>query len=442
MLNQSFSAENFRKIFDIENRKGVNLDVFFPKTRKFTEKIKSCNEEIRKAKRLKKTKDEIKKLYEQKAGFRKKRETELDKELEKVSKKCLEKNFRIKLNQVLIPSKKTLYTVQDLPKYYFAVKQIQHNLSRLYKVKQSDRSAIMSNFLTLLNDGFPKVVIRTDISECYESIPHEKLLKKIDEDGLLAFFSKKIIKQLLFDYKKAAKSKKGVPRGIGVSASLSEIYLRKIDMEIKNIPGLIYYARYVDDIVAIFCPSNGETEDEYGQSKLKLVKESIKSAGLKVNTKKTKCFHLLENDYETVDIDYLGYAIELKSGDLTISLTKNKIDKYKKKIDLIFDAYKFNKINDEKSARKIFVKRVRFITGNTRLKNNKKNILVGIYYSNKHLSSLKSLKILDEYLERKVSTLPDTLKDRIKDYKFSTGFETRRFSPFTSTQLKNIVSIF
>ena len=46
----------------------------------------------------------------------------------------------------------------------------------------------------------------------------------------------------------------GVPRGFGVSAYLSELYMREIDNEIKALPDVIYYARYVDDIVIIFSP--------------------------------------------------------------------------------------------------------------------------------------------------------------------------------------------
>jgi len=42
MLNQSFSADNFRKIFDYENRKGVNLESeFFPEVERITAKLKA-----------------------------------------------------------------------------------------------------------------------------------------------------------------------------------------------------------------------------------------------------------------------------------------------------------------------------------------------------------------------------------------------------------------
>ena len=43
MLDQSFSTKNFRKIFDLENRKGNYLEgVFFPGVKAYSQKIQSC----------------------------------------------------------------------------------------------------------------------------------------------------------------------------------------------------------------------------------------------------------------------------------------------------------------------------------------------------------------------------------------------------------------
>ncbi len=48
MLDQSFSAENFRKIFDIENRKGIYLEgEFYADIDEINKKIKELNSEIR-----------------------------------------------------------------------------------------------------------------------------------------------------------------------------------------------------------------------------------------------------------------------------------------------------------------------------------------------------------------------------------------------------------
>ena len=68
MLNQSFSAENFRRILDLENRKGVYLEGrFFKHLNKITEKIKKCTKEIKdKQKNRIGIDNEIEELYKRK----------------------------------------------------------------------------------------------------------------------------------------------------------------------------------------------------------------------------------------------------------------------------------------------------------------------------------------------------------------------------------------
>jgi AMMECR1 domain-containing protein len=83
---------------------------------------------------------------------------------------------------------------------------------------------------------------------------------------------------------------------------------------------------------------------------------------------------------------------------------------------------------------------MRFLTGNTRLKNNKNNVLVGIYHSNSQLTETDDLISLDDYLRNKIGALPITqLRERLKKYSFESGFEERRFSPFKTYELQKIM---
>ena len=115
----------------------------------------------------------------------------------------------------------------------------------------------------LLEDGFPKLIIRTDIKSFYESIPQKDILQKIKDDNLLSIKTQKFIGEILNGYNVATcqtEDFKGVPRGVGVSAYLSELYMRAVDNKIKELPDLIFYARYVDDIIAVFTPQKEEKE--------------------------------------------------------------------------------------------------------------------------------------------------------------------------------------
>jgi len=439
MLNQSFSADNFRKIIDYENRKGVYLEGrFFPDIEKVTKNIKELNTEIRKNKKQLSTTefDEYKKIVNEiKKDLQRKKEEELATELQKVSEKIVRTDFKFELRKNESIGDKPVYTVEDKPEYYFASKQLQHNFRRLYKVKQASRYAIVSQIKALLNDNFPKYIIRTDIENFYESISHKNLLRKLYEDNLLTFLSKRIIRIILHDYGLKSGSDKGIPRGVGLSAYLAELYMRNIDSEIKALPDLIYYARYVDDIIMIFVPSsNGQkrTIDD--------IKEIIESHSLSINLAKSEDIDLSGNNAKG-EVKYLGYKILVQDGKVEVRLTDRKINKYKTRIDLTLTSYhNFSKIN-EKKARKLLIKRMRFLTGNTRLLNNKKNILVGIYYSNSLLTNIVDLAAIDVYFKSQIYKIVSSpvLKHRLEKFSFSEGFRSKRYSPYKTRELSEII---
>lgn len=156
----------------------------------------------------------------------------------------------------------------------------------------------MSEIINILEDKSPKYVIRTDIKGFYESIPQKKLLDKLNNDYLLSARSKKFIQQILEEYNKLtgqsdSDTAKGVPRGIGVSAYLSELFMREVDNKIRELDDLVYYARYVDDIIAIFIPQSKNIKDfnKYKEGINKIIQDDEK---LELNSDKTNEYNLLE----------------------------------------------------------------------------------------------------------------------------------------------------
>jgi len=442
MADQSFSAENFRKILDIENRKGIYLEGrFFPEVKSITEKIQRYRAEIREKKKNRiENEEEIKKLNEEKKILEEEKEKKLTDELQKTSETVIKANYKIEFKKVDTPDIKSIYIIdRSSPKHYFALKQIQQNLSKLYSVKQANRSEIVNQVKFLLNDRFPKYVLRTDINDFYETIPHSKILEKIDGDNLLSPLSKKILRKILNEYKDKSGSKKGIPRGVGVSAYLAELYMRKIDDEIVKQNDITYYARYVDDIIIIFTPKPDDQNIDYKKIIKRIIEENYE---LTLNEDKTFIFDL-RNEDESYPMDFLGYKITFGLEEIKIELTEKKFEKYKERLKLAFNHYKnLSKVN-EKKARKILVKRIRFLTGNTRLLNNKKNILTGIYYSNNQLTEYDYLKRLDSSLRARINThikLPQ-VQARLKKYSFVEGYKTKRFSPFNTRELSEIMKI-
>ena len=330
---------------------------------------------------------------------------------------------------------------------YFALKQTQRNINKMYKVKQADRYSIVCQLREALRGCFPKYVIRTDISKFYESIPRREVIKKINDDNMLSNNSKKVIKQILYEYGRlSGQGKKGIPRGIGISAYLSELYMRKLDKKISKDPIVLYYARYVDDII-IVCTTQRNTvflEDFAESSAEDAIKKSLQKAinemDLQQNPNKT-LFRKVDGKV-THCIDYLGYRFRFGKADVDVNLTKSKVEKYRNKIDFMFQDYEEQSRYDEKKARILLVNRVKFITGNTRLIGNKKNVFVGIYFSNKILTNLSYLRAMDCYLKYKISSLGNQrAKKRLEKLSFVTGFKDKTFHKFSRTDIGSITKV-
>ena len=157
----------------------------------------------------------------------------------------------------------------------FAMKQLQCNLQKTFKVKQANRHLIMANIKLLLKTKRPYYIIRTDVSSFFESISQERLLHSIMDNTLLSYKSKVFVKAILNQYEEEKKNLTdeesegmkegyGVPRGIGISSLLSEIYMRDLDSTIRKRPEVIFYVRYVDDIFMLLAQlPHGETLKQY-----------------------------------------------------------------------------------------------------------------------------------------------------------------------------------
>jgi hypothetical protein len=446
MLDQSFSAANFRKIVDIENRKGIYLEgEYFPDVEEKSKEIQSVKNDLRSLKQEKAgySEDDYEakrtELSSQLESLKELKEKLLLEELEAISKRINSKGFSFGITEVDVGKPKKAFMAERNAATFFALKQVQHNIRSIYKVKQANRHEIVCQLRELLGDKFPKYILRTDISSFYESIPRKQLLKKLRDDPLLTLASKKIIRRILFEYGDITGSDVGLPRGIGISAYLAELYMRDIDRSIRDYPGVLYYARYVDDIFIIFCPP-----PNIGTKPLRrAVVREFQNLGLKRNRKKTKIIKSAPGI--TNSIQYLGYKFSFGSGSVELRMTDAKINRYRQRIDLTFSAYDKKSQRPKKSekiARALLEKRVRFLTGNTRLVNNKKNVVSGVFFSNSLLTELNDLGDLDIYLASKISSLTNPrLRNRLSKHSFKSGFQTRKYYKFSAHDLCKIVEV-
>lgn len=442
MIDQMFTAENFRRIYDSENRRGIDLATrYFPTLEPFTLAVRKKVQEVRDLRKVEatlKASDFAAQLLAFKTelvALKAAKSSAIDSLMDDISQKVLKPSFKIGLSQKTGPKGKPVFCIDADPELFFVSKQLQRNIHRIYGVKQADRYDLVCQLRDMLGSKFPFEFIRTDISSFYESIERKRLVEKLDRDQLLSPASKKYIKQVLDSYGAISGTPIGVPRGVGISAYLAELYLRPVDKEIRMIPGLVLYCRFVDDIVAVFArPPVGKSLGSFKD----LIISIFSANGLTHNAGKTKEFKLA--DTAAKKFEYLGYRFHLKPNGVEISPSAAKVAKYRARMNAAFTAYWRERPVNPKQAFRRLVGRVKFLTGNTRLSNSKSRAATGVYFNNSIVTDLSAFKLLDKRLNTRITELKSTsLQKKLKKLKFTTGFEQRRYHNFSTRELQIIV---
>ena len=442
MLDQMFTAENFRRIYDAENRKGLDLATrYFPTLEPLTLSVRAKVQNIRDHRALEGTmtaelfEDRLATLKTELAALKADKSAAIDNLMDEISKKVLKPTFKINLSMKTGPQGKDVYCIDAEPQTFFVIKQLQRNIHRIYGVKQANRHDLVCQLRDMLGSSFPFELVRTDISSFYESIDRKRLIKKLDDDQLLSPASKKYIKQVLDSYGVISGTTTGIPRGVGVSAYLAELYLRQVDKAVREIPGLVLYCRFVDDIVAVFArPPAGKN---LGPFKDLIVAIFVKN-GLSHNPAKTAEIKL--PDAASQEFEYLGYRFTCIGDKFSVSPSAAKVDKYRARMNASFGEYFRERPANPKGAFRKLVGRIKFLTGNTRLANSKSRAVTGIYYNNSIVTDLSDFEQLDLELKLLITSTKRTiLQKRLKKLKFTTGFVQRRYHNFSTRELQIIV---
>lgn len=357
----------------------------------------------------------------------------VDFELERVSKIISGKEFRI--NVALLPALiggKKVYGVGNSLEQVLAIRFVQRALKVLYELRMPPRDILVSQIKSLALDGVPKYIIRSDVESFYESVRHKELLDGIHQAPELSVLIKRILTRLMKDYVVVSGDKNGLPRGIGISAYLSEMYLSSIDAEIRRQDNLFYYARYVDDMVLMYAPQRKELAAKY----LETLSKILHGKGLKFNDK-TKSIDLLEEFKGK--FDYLGYTFDVSSSTSGVQLSQRKINKYRSRIDKAFSDYNSKFTFIPKRSEEELVLRCLFLTGNMRLFNRKSNAFIGVYFSNKYITDTSQLSGLDHYFRYKIRGIASpSLARKLSKLSFEKGFKEKLFRNFDSKQLSEL----
>lgn len=449
MFDQSFSAKNIEVIFNIENRKG-HIDYS-----RMPQAYKDCVTDIHAFRAEMKAYNRKKKTTwtdAEKADYNldkqivdlllKEKQQVLQKEFETVERMINNHDFSFTINVSDYGGKQYFSIDNGVWAQFYAMKILLRNLVHLFNVEMVNRHSIMTSLKLLLNTQRPLYIIRTDISGFFESIPQQRLLRLVERNSLLGTKSKSMVKKVIFEYERIKDTGRvpagqGVPRGIGISSPLSEIYMDRIDKIIRDRREVVFYVRYVDDIFLILS-SLGDARDL--KSYYKELVDLFSKYGLTLQSEGSDKCKLIDKYSSSVgglvveDLAYLGYHLYLKKKDTELKavfgLSDNRKDRIKKRIDNCFEHFDYVVKVNPKQARHDILDGLNIVSGNIRLNKAKSGVKVGFYYNNDLLDKDDDFAEIQNHLNGKTPNIPANL--------FDGAAQRAKYETHLSNCLKNI----
>ncbi len=170
----------------------------------------------------------------------------------------------------------------------------------------------------LLQEGYTHVV-DADLKGYFDSIPHDRLMDRVEEkiaDGKVLTLIEKFLKTDILDEAGAWTPEAGVPQGAVLSPLLSNVYLDPLDHLMAEAG--FQMVRYADDFV-ILCRTNEEA-----QRALELVQRWVAENGLMLHPTKTR-----KVDAQRDGFDFLGYHFQGTQNGIRHWARKKSIKKLK-----------------------------------------------------------------------------------------------------------------
>jgi hypothetical protein len=446
LMRHTMSATNFEEIFYDEARKGSNLEKkLFPASN--LARLSSLIQKLKKSLKLNKKPKSKKRitcnLYGQKdrkIGLLERKRKAVSEEMFKLEDLINDGRYKVKMTSVQNPQGKWIFSIErNDAQAFFSLKQLQRSLKSSYEIDICDRNQTIRQIKSILESKLDLKIFRTDVKSFFESIPYKFILEKLKKDNILPPQFIRMIEGVFDFYKNKTGQDIGIPRGLGISSYLAELYMQEFDKQIKIRDDVIYYARYVDDIILILSsqPSNEET--------INASKTHVENLSLSLNDSKTEEIQWNGTVQESVNLTFLGYQFcKCTNGKLIVTISENKIERYKKKIDSAILCYQIERQQNQKRAKRMLEQRIKLLTSNFRLINNKSNVYAGVYFSNIEITDTQQLTQLDNYLCEKLNAakIADLSADsKLLSYKFIDGFNGKKFITLNPNKIKQLTSV-
>ena len=311
--------------------------------------------------------------------------------------------------RVLVKSKNA-YVVTSVP-HSLIIRKLRENINSVVRPQTPSRDFIISNLTHFLSEGVPYRLYRLDIQNFYESFSTDAVIETADRLRGLSPLSKKLIRALLEFFSTLGGT--GVPRGLSLSSTLSDMMMSAFDMSVRRDPAVYLYYRYVNDMVVL------TKDDHNGHDFLKRLSGRLPPSLTFHAGKRTICdartAKLPKNTAPSAfQFEFLGYRFSVSGPnvrpedrrhahrDVEIDIASAKVKKIKSRVSRAFLSFSRNR-----NFRLLHL-RVTYLTSNICVKDPNRNTykLSGIFFNYPRVTAIAGggLSELDHFLRKAVTS--------------------------------------
>lgn len=352
-------------------------------------------------------------------------------------------NFSFGLTQAVQLGDRQTYQISDALDVSFPAKQAASVIRDLRALEVQSRNGIVRALKEALGKRYAHAIYRLDITSFFDSIPHNELLKRLGSLKRLDSVTSTLVSRLLDEFTVLTGTTVGVPQGVGMSSHLADFYLHEFDRRMRATPGVLFYARYVDDMVLVL-------EDAAVLDSVKLeIDDELLKLGLTKHPAKTVEIVTADNgDYPAGSaLEYLGYRFTRANGILTTGLTGNRQQRRMRRLELTLQSWLDScpdAANPNHGHDGMLIDRLRYLAGNTKLLNSKDNVAIGLFFSNSALdadaSELIDLDaVLDEFRQNHTDKMSERLRVKMKAISFVEMFSQRPFYRLSPRKVQRVI---
>lgn len=362
----------------------------------------------------------------------------------------------------IIVGNHTAYKVSNLTDL-LVLRRCSENIRRCFQPRMKQRNQIIRELQSFLGDGTAYRLYKLDIKAFFESVDNQYLKNILQQSNVST--QTQILSLSFLDTVEASYAS-GLPRGIGLSSVLSEVYMKAFDTLITELSEVDYYSRFVDDIIIITrgteCKSAfTDKVQEFLPEGLMLnpIKQEIQSVQDRTNgTASTSSqgdlvakFTHLGYQVDVYDSKVVKKYVKVTFRNIVTDISENKIKTLKTRVSKSF--YSFSKDHDFE----LLVDRLTFLSTNRFFMNKKKNRLIpsGIYYSHSVIDqNSTAITELDRFLHSIIlynsgrvgrsitGMLTPAQRGKLLTISFTKGFKLKTFKRYSPNRMKTIARIF